>query len=49
MSKPKNKQSYIVWVGGVDDHYTTLREAKLALSEWKDKGYTDVILQTIKL
>tara|TARA_R100000808_G_scaffold10489_1_gene27777 strand:- start:1752 stop:1931 length:180 start_codon:yes stop_codon:yes gene_type:complete len=33
---------YIVWVGGVDDHYDTLEEALDAYNEWLDKGYTHV-------
>jgi hypothetical protein len=38
---------YIVWVGGIDDHYTNLLDAELALEEWKSKGYDDVQLETI--
>lgn len=33
---------YIVWVGGIDDHFDTLIEALQARDEWLDKGYTHV-------
>ena len=33
---------YIVWVGGIDDHFATLIEALQARDEWLDKGYTHV-------
>jgi hypothetical protein len=36
---------YIVWVGGIDDHYQTKEEAKEAVKEWTNKGYDDVILE----
>ena len=38
---------YIVWVGGIDDHYTNLIDAEVAVKEWKSKGYDDVQLETI--
>jgi hypothetical protein len=38
---------YIVWVGGIDDHYLNLLDAESALEEWKSKGYDDVQLETI--
>ena len=34
---------YIVWVGGVDDHFDTREAANAAAQEWRDKGYDDVI------
>ena len=39
------KMTYVVWVGGVDDHYKTKEEAEQATKEWKEKGYDDVILE----
>ena len=45
--KANNETKYIVWVGGIDDHYTNLLDAKSALREWKSKGYDDVQLETI--
>ena len=33
---------YIVWVGGIDDHFDTLDDALQARDEWLDVGYTDV-------
>ena len=37
--------TYIVWVGGIDDHYQTKEEAEQAVKEWREKGYDDVILE----
>ena len=42
-----SETKYIVWVGGIDDHYTNLLDAEAAVGEWKSKGYDDVQLQTI--
>ncbi len=39
---------YIVWIGGIDDHYKTKKEALQALKCWLALGYDDVILETIK-
>jgi len=36
---------YIVWVGGIDDHYTSEEEAKKAQQEWIDDGYDDVQIE----
>ena len=41
------KYKYIVWVGGVDDYYTTYERAKEHYDEWVAKGYDDVIIQEI--
>ena len=30
---------FILWIGGVDDHYETEEEAETAKQEWIDKGY----------
>tara|TARA_R100000781_G_C4038180_1_gene113033 strand:- start:189 stop:386 length:198 start_codon:yes stop_codon:yes gene_type:complete len=39
---------YIVWVGGVDDYYTTYEKAKEHYDEWIAKGYTDVVIERIE-
>ena len=39
------QDKYIVWVGGVDDHFKTKEEANQSAAEWKAKGYTDVIIE----
>ena len=36
---------YIVWVGGVDDYYTTYAKAKEHYDEWVAQGYDDVVLE----
>ena len=36
---------YIVWVGGIDNHYETREQAEFAVREWTAKGYTDVQLE----
>ena len=36
---------FIVWIGGVDDHFKTKPEALAAMSEWIAKGYDDVQLE----
>ena len=46
--KANNETKYIVWVGGIDDHYTNLLDAESAIGKWKSKGYNDVQLETIK-
>jgi hypothetical protein len=44
----QSKWKYIVWVGGVDDYYTTYDKAKEAYDEWIAKGYDDVIIERIE-
>ncbi len=39
--------TYVVWVGGVDDHYDTLEEADQAVEEWQEKGYDDVFVDLL--
>ena len=39
--------TYIVWVGGIDDHYETRTEAIEAMQEWLDKGYDDVKIEIV--
>ncbi len=41
-------RKWIVWVGGVDDHYQTKKEAQEAAKEWREKGYDDVQLEKMK-
>ena len=35
---------YIVWIGGIDDYYTTYKRAKEHYDEWVEKGY-EVVMQ----
>ena len=35
---------YVVWVGGVDDYYTTYTRAKEHYDEWVAKGYGVVMV-----
>ena len=39
---------YIVWVGGVDDEYSSKENALAAVDEWKSQGYDDVQLEERK-
>jgi hypothetical protein len=43
-----NIGNYILWVGGIDDHYKTLNEAITAKWEWEIEGYDDVYVETKK-
>ena len=43
----KNQYKYVVWVGGIDDYYTTYQKALEDHNEWIEKGYEDI--QLIKL
>lgn len=41
---------YILWVGGIDDHYDTYEEAYEDLLKWKSKGfssYDDLIIEEV--
>ena len=44
----KENWKYIVWVGCVDDYYTTYERAKEHYDEWIKQGYDDVILEKIE-
>ena len=44
----KNGWRYIVWVGGVDDYYTTYERAKEHYDEWIEQGYDEVIIEKIE-
>jgi len=39
---------WIVWVGGVDDYYTTYERAKKHYDQWVYEGYGDVQIEEIK-
>ena len=43
----KNGWRYIVWVGGNDDYYKKIADAKKDFEYWVDDGYDDVFHQTI--
>ena len=43
------KTIWIVWVGGIDDHYENKQEAENAVALWKSKGYDDVQLEKVTL
>ena len=47
-SSELSKWKYIVWVGGVDDYYTTYDKAKEAHDEWIAQGYDDVTIENIE-
>ena len=42
-----SKWKYIVWVGGVDDYYTTYERAKEHYDMWDKLGYDELILEKI--
>ena len=44
----ENDWKYIVWIGGVDNYYTTYAKAKEHYDEWIAQGYNDVILEKIE-
>ena len=39
---------YIVWVGGVDDWYTTYERAKEHYDEWIEQGYDQVVIEKLE-
>ena len=43
-----DKWEYIVWVGGVDDYYTTYEKAKEAYDMWDELGYDELIIEKIE-
>tara|TARA_Y100001970_G_C13734862_1_gene603301 strand:- start:257 stop:430 length:174 start_codon:yes stop_codon:yes gene_type:complete len=43
-----DKWKYIVWVGGVDDYYTTYEKAKEAYDMWDELGYDELIIEKIE-
>lgn len=42
------KEKIILWVGGIGNHFDNLLDAEIALMEWKQKGYEDLIIERIK-
>ena len=44
MNKETTK-TYVVWVGGVEEHHGSFRSAVNAFDNWKRKGYSDVALE----
>ena len=44
MDDYKNGWRYIVWVGGNDDYYKKIADAKKDFEYWVDDGYDDVFL-----
>jgi hypothetical protein len=44
----KNGWRYIVWVGGNDNYFKKLRDARKDFEFWTNDGYDDVCLCKIK-
>lgn len=43
-----NTYEYIVWIGGVPNSgFNSLLEAELEAEEWIEKGYDDVVIESI--
>ena len=42
------KEKHIVWVGGIPNHFDKLIYAQIEQKKWINKGYDDVIIETIK-
>ena len=42
------KKKYIVWVGGIPNYFKTLNDAQIEKLKWINKGYDDLIIETIK-
>lgn len=40
-------KKYILWIGGIDDHYETLTEAQEAKAIWEAKGYDDLVIEEV--
>lgn len=45
MSRIIKTTQWVVWVGGVDEHYDSFRAAVNAFDNWKQKGYDDIALE----
>ena len=43
------KYKYYVWVGGVANIFDNMLDAEIDKIEWNEKGYDDVIIETIKI
>tara|TARA_R100001460_G_scaffold64736_1_gene105032 strand:+ start:81 stop:224 length:144 start_codon:yes stop_codon:yes gene_type:complete len=44
-----NKEKYIVWIGGVPNYFDKLINAEIEKKEWEEKGYIDIVIETIKI
>ena len=42
------KEKHIVWVGGIPNYFDKLIYAQIEQKKWINKGYDDVIIETIK-
>ena len=38
-------KTYVVWIGGVEEHHDSFRSAVNSFDHWKHKGYDDVALE----
>ena len=38
-------KTYVVWIGGVEEHHDSFRSAVNAYDKWKRQGYDDVALE----
>ena len=41
------EKKYIVWIGGVANYFNKLIDAEIEKKEWAEKGYDDVIIETL--
>tara|TARA_R110002020_G_scaffold190784_1_gene390400 strand:+ start:590 stop:724 length:135 start_codon:yes stop_codon:yes gene_type:complete len=41
------KEKHIVWIGGVPNYFDKLIDAQIEQKEWINKGYDDVIIETL--
>jgi len=39
---------YIVWIGGIDEYFTSYYDARKCYDYWKSKNYDDVAIETIE-
>ncbi len=39
---------YKVWIGGIYNQFNNKQAAKEHAKEWRDMGYDDVIIETVK-
>ena len=46
--KKINKQSkYIVWIGGIPNHFDKLLDAQVHKKECEEEGFNDVVIEVI--
>jgi hypothetical protein len=41
------KEKHIVWIGGTPNYFDKLIDAQIEQKEWINKGYDDVIIETL--